>query len=141
MQQVMASIKRHIEQQLRTNMPTITTVTWKNDDILIADVDAIQDFELRVSGTEPPVHTMEQGPPQSPMKPKPKKNVRGYRRRTKRGVERVSSYQTQPEKPDYRQALEEMKAVEFETMERIEADEETNNAIKEGIDRGIDSFK
>jgi len=137
---IIARIKEEIVSSLQYGLPVASTVTWKDGNTLIADVDAITDFELRVNGDEPPVHTVEQGLPPSPIKPKPRKNIRSYNRRTKKGVQRVKGYQTQPKKLDRKEALEESVAWTVDLTMRDEADQETDEAIEQGIDNAISSF-
>jgi len=138
--EIIAKIKEEIVSNLQYGLPVPSSITWKDGDTVIADVDSITDFKFRVGGEEPPVHTVEQGLPPSPIQTKPRKNVRGYTRRTKNGVQRVSGYQTQPKKPDRQKALEESIAWEAELTMREATDKETDEAIEQGIDNAIDSF-
>ena len=138
--EIIAKIKEEIVSNLQYGLSVPSSVTWRGSDTVIADVDSITDFKFRVGGEEPPVHTVEQGFPQSPIKTKPRKNVQGYTRRTKNGTQRVSGYTTQPKKPDRKRALEESIAWEAELAMREATDEDTEAAIELGIDNAIDSF-
>ena len=109
---------------------------------LRAEVDAIQDFDIRVKDrTEPPMHTPEQGLPNPPTRMKPRQKVRGYTRRTKQGLQRVSGYTTQQTRPDRREAMEELQDWSYDITERIEADKEVKEAVSGGIDSGLRRFK
>jgi len=138
--EIIAKIKEEIVSNLQYGLPVPSTTTWKDGNTLIADVDSITDFKFRVGGEEPPVHTVEQGLPPSPIQTKPRKNVRGYTRRTKKGLQRVSGYKTQPKKPDRKKALEESVVWEAELTMREATDQQTEAAIEQGIDNALDSF-
>ena len=143
--QVINTIKKDIENHINALEGTVSPVVktyWQLENKLRAEVDAIQDFDIRVKDrTEPPMHTPEQGLPNPPTRMKPRQKVRGYTRRTKQGLQRVSGYTTQQTRPDRREAMEELQDWSYDITERIEADKEVKEAVSGGIDSGLRRFK
>ena len=143
--QVINTIKKDIENHINALEGTVSPVVktyWQLENKLRAEVDAIQDFDIRVKDrTEPPMHTPEQGLPNPPTRMKPRQKVRGYTRRTKQGLQRVSGYTTQQTRPDRREAMEELQDWSYDITERIEADKEVKEAVEGGIDSGLRQFK
>ena len=142
---VINTIKKDIENHINALEGTVSPVVktyWQLENKLRAEVDAIQDFDIRVKDrTEPPMHTPEQGLPNPPTRMKPRQKVRGYTRRTKQGLQRVSGYTTQQTRPDRREAMEELQDWSYDITERIEADKEVKEAVSGGIDSGLRRFK
>ena len=143
--QVINTIKKDIENHINALEGTVSPVVktyWQLENKLRAEVDAIQDFDIRVKDrTEPPMHTPEQGLPNPPTRMKPRQKVRGYTRRTKQGLQRVSGYTTQQTRPDRREAMEELQDWSYDITERIDADKEVKEAVSGGIDSGLRRFK
>ena len=143
--QVINTIKKDMENHINALEGTVSPVVktyWQLENKLRAEVDAIQDFDIRVKDrTEPPMHTPEQGLPNPPTRMKPRQKVRGYTRRTKQGLQRVSGYTTQQTRPDRREAMEELQDWSYDITERIEADKEVKEAVSGGIDSGLRRFK
>ena len=143
--QVINTIKKDIENHINALEGTVSPVVktyWQLENKLRAEVDAIQDFDIRVKDrTEPPMHTPEQGLPNPPTRMKPRQKVRGYTRRTKQGLQRVSGYTTQQTRPDRRETMEELQDWSYDITERIEADKEVKEAVEGGIDSGLRQFK
>ena len=143
--QVINTIKKDIENHINALEGTVSPVVktyWQLENKLRAEVDAIQDFDIRVKDrTEPPMHTPEQGLPNPPTRMKPRQKVRCYTRRTKQGLQRVSGYTTQQTRPDRREAMEELQDWSYDITERIEADKEVKEAVEGGIDSGLRQFK
>ena len=143
--QVINTIKKDIDNHINALEGIVSPVVktyWQLENKLRAEVDAIQDFDIRVKDrTEPPMHTPEQGLPNPPTRMKPRQKVRGYTRRTKQGLQRVSGYTTQQTRPDRREAMEELQDWSYDITERIEADKEVKEAVSGGIDSGLRRFK
>ena len=143
--QVINTIKNGIENHINALEGTVSPVvntTWMTDSELRAEVDSIQDFDIRVKDrTAPPMHTPEQGLPNPSTQITPRQKVRGYTRRTKKGLQRVSGYTTQQTRPNRREAMEELQDWSYDITERIEADKEVKEAVSGGIDSGLRRFK
>lgn len=142
--QMITTIKRDIENNIKALEGTVSPLVntrWETENSLRAEVDAIQDFDIRVKDRiEPPMHTPEQGLPNPPTQIKPRQKVRGYNRRTKQGLQRVSGYTTQQTRPNRREAMEELQNWSYDMVERIEADKEVKEAVEDGIDSGLRQF-
>ena len=143
--QVINAIKEAIEESIEslegTASPVVNT-EWRGDDLLRAEVDAIQDFDIRVKERrEPAMHMPNQPLPPPPTQRKPQQRVRSYIRKTKNGKQRVSGYTTQQTRPDRREAMEELQDWSYDMVVREEADKEVNEAVKGGIRSGLGQFK
>ena len=145
MQEVINAIRETVEERIKSLEGTVSPLvhtTWIMDNKLRANVDSIQDFDVRVKERrEPAMHMPNQPLPPPPTQRKPQQRVRSYIRRTKNGKQRVSGYTTQQTRPDRRETMEELQDWSYDITERIEADKEVKEAVSGGIDSGLRQFK